>query len=70
VAPPQAAKLFSSPGPVFELEARSVDPWRASRRSRGRRLSGAGDVVHNSFSYHLTPAGSMIETAAHALGAR
>jgi phenylacetate-CoA ligase len=24
--------------------------------------------VHNTFSYHFTPAGSMMETAAHALG--
>jgi len=28
----------------------------------------AGDLVHNSFGYHLTPAGSMMETAAHAIG--
>jgi phenylacetate-CoA ligase len=67
IAAPQAAKLFSSPGPVFELEPRTVDPWRASRALRAAGF-GAGDVVHNSFSYHLTPAGSMIETAAHALG--
>ena len=67
IAAPQAAKLFSSPGPVFELEPRTVDPWRASRALRAAGFR-AGDVVHNSFSYHLTPAGSMIETAAHALG--
>jgi phenylacetate-CoA ligase len=67
IAPPQAAKLFSSPGPVFELEPRSVDPWRASRALRAAGFK-AGDVVHNSFSYHLTPAGTMIETGAHALG--
>ncbi len=66
VAPPQAARLFSSPGPVFELEPRTADPWRASRALRAAGFR-AGDVVHNSFSYHLTPAGSMIETAAHAL---
>ena len=67
IAAPQAAKLFSSPGPVFELEPRTVDPWRGSRALRAAGFR-AGDVVHNSFSYHLTPAGSMIETAAHALG--
>ena len=67
IAPAQAAKLFSSPGPVFELEPRSVDPWRASRAMRAAGFR-SGDVVHNSFSYHLTPAGSMIETGAHALG--
>jgi phenylacetate-CoA ligase len=67
IAAPQAAKLFSSPGPVFELEPRTVDPWRGARALRAAGFR-AGDVVHNSFSYHLTPAGSMIETAAHALG--
>ena len=67
VAAPQAAKLYSSPGPVFELEPRSVDPWRAARAMRAAGFR-AGDVVHNSFSYHLTPAGSMVETGAHALG--
>jgi len=67
VAAPQAAKLYSSPGPVFELEPRSVDPWRAARAMRAAGFH-AGDVVHNSFSYHLTPAGSMVETGAHALG--
>jgi phenylacetate-CoA ligase len=67
VPAPQAAKLFSSPGPVFELEPRSTDPWRAARALRAAGFR-AGDVVHNSFSYHLTPAGSMIETGAHALG--
>jgi len=67
VAAPQAAKLYSSPGPVFELEPRTADPWRASRALRAAGFR-SGDVVHNSFSYHLTPAGSMVETAAHALG--
>ncbi|HVP59036.1 MAG TPA: AMP-binding protein [Myxococcaceae bacterium] len=67
VAAPQAAKLYSSPGPVFELEPRSADPWRAARAMRAAGFH-AGDVVHNSFSYHLTPAGSMVETGAHALG--
>jgi phenylacetate-CoA ligase len=67
IAAPQAAKLFSSPGPVFELESRSADPWRAARALRAAGFR-AGDVVHNSFSYHLTPAGTMVETGAHALG--
>ena len=68
IAAPQAAKLFSSPGPVFELEPRTVDPWRAARALRAAGFR-SGDVVHNSFSYHLTPAGSMAEGGARALGA-
>jgi phenylacetate-CoA ligase len=61
------ARLFTSPGAIHEPEGRRVDYWRI-----GRALHAAGfrrgDVVHVSFSYHLTPAGSMLETAAHALG--
>ncbi len=63
----EVARLFASPGGVFEPEGRRPDYWRI-----GRALSAAGvvrgDVVHVGFSYHLTPAGSMVETAAHALG--
>ncbi len=67
VAAPQAARLFASPGGVYELEPRRLDPWRAARALRAAGFH-AGDVVHNSFSYHLTPAASMVETGAHALG--
>ncbi len=67
VAAPQAARLFASPGGLYELEPRRLDPWRAARALRAAGFH-AGDVVHNSFSYHLTPAASMVETAAHALG--
>src|SRR5262249_10125589 len=63
----QAGRLFASPGGVFELEARRVDPWRAARALHAAGMR-SGDVVHVSFSYHLTPAASMVETGAHALG--
>jgi phenylacetate-CoA ligase len=61
------ARLFASPGAIFEPEGRRADYWRVARAlfAAGVRV---GDVVHVSFSYHLTPAGSMVETAAHALG--
>jgi phenylacetate-CoA ligase len=61
------ARIFASPGPVYEPEARRHDYWRAARAlfAAGFRK---GDIVHNSFSYHLTPAGSFFETGAHALG--
>jgi len=60
-------KLFQSPGPIYEPEGAGTDPWRLARAlfAAGFR---AGDVVHNSFSYHLTPAGSMLEGGALALG--
>ncbi|MEX8493445.1 phenylacetate--CoA ligase family protein [Sphaerotilus sp.] len=62
-----ARRVFQSPGPIYEPEGVGSDYWRMSRAifAAGFR---AGDLIHNSFSYHLTPAGSMMETGAHALG--
>jgi phenylacetate-CoA ligase len=60
-------RIFVSPGPIYEPEARRPDYWRFARAlfAAGFR---AGDLVHNTFSYHLTPAGSMVESGAEALG--
>ena len=60
-------RVFASPGPIYEPEGARADYWRMARAlfAAGFR---AGDLVHNTFSYHFTPAGSMMETAAHALG--
>jgi phenylacetate-CoA ligase len=60
-------RVFVSPGPIYEPEARRPDFWRFARAlfAAGFR---AGDLVHNSFSYHLTPAGAMVESAADLLG--
>ena len=62
-----ARRVFQSPGPIYEPEGHAADYWRFGRAlfAAGFR---AGDLVHNSFSYHLTPAGSMLETGAHAIG--
>lgn len=67
VAPGELARIFASPGPIFDPEARRMDYWRFARAlfATGFR---AGDVLHNCFSYHFTPAGSMFESGAHALG--
>src|SRR5438094_152638 len=67
VRPGTATRLFASPGPVYEPEGRRPDYWRLARAlfAAGFR---ARDLVHNCFSYHFTPAGSMLETGAHALG--
>jgi phenylacetate-CoA ligase len=61
------AKLFLSPGPIYEPEGRGANWWRTAR---GLFAGGfrAGDVVANSFAYHFTPAGSMLESGALALG--
>jgi phenylacetate-CoA ligase len=63
----EAARIFASPGPIYEPESRRPDHWRLARSlfAAGFR---AGDLIHNTFSYHFTPAGSMLETGAHALG--
>ncbi len=62
-----ARRVFQSPGPIYEPEGLAPDYWRVARAlfATGFR---AGHLVHNSFSYHLTPAGSMMETGLHALG--
>ncbi|MGB1010090.1 MAG: phenylacetate--CoA ligase family protein [Thiolinea sp.] len=60
--------IFSSPGPIYEPGSiRRPDFWRLARALHCAGFR-AGDVVHNTFSYHLTPAGMMLESGAHALG--
>ncbi|MBX3621758.1 MAG: AMP-binding protein [Rhizobacter sp.] len=62
-----ALRVFQSPGPIYEPEGAARDYWRMARALFAAGLR-AGDLVHNSFSYHLTPAGSMMESGAHAIG--
>lgn len=63
----QLHRIFQSPGPTYDAEGAVPDYWRLARAffAAGFR---AGDIVHNAFAYHFTPAGVMVETAAHALG--
>ncbi len=65
--PGSFARLFTSPGPIFEPEGRQADPWRGARA-----LFAAGfrpdDIVLNTFSYHLTPGGFIFDASARALG--
>ena len=60
-------KLFISPGPIYEPEGGGTDWWRTAR---GLYAGGfrAGDLVVNTFAYHFTPAGSMLESGARAVG--
>ncbi|CAM5356812.1 AMP-binding protein [Thauera mechernichensis] len=60
-------RVFASPGPLYEPEGARPDYYRLARALHAAGFR-AGDLVHNTFSYHFTPAGSMMETAAHALG--
>lgn len=61
------AKVFASPGPIYEPEGRERDWWRTARAlwAAGFR---AGDLVVNTFAYHFTPAASMVEAGAAAIG--
>ena len=60
-------RLFTSPGPIFEPEAARPDPWGAGRAcfAAGFRC---GDVALNTFSYHMTPGGFIMDSGARAAG--
>ncbi len=61
------ARIFMSPGPIYDPEGRGPDFWRTARTLHAAGFRPA-DVVLNCFSYHLTPAGSMLETGLQHLG--
>jgi len=60
-------RVFASPGPIYEPEGRAPDYWRMARAMFAAGFR-SGELIHNCFSYHFVPAGSMMETGAHALG--
>ncbi len=62
-----ASRVFASPGPLYEPESKRADYWRFARALYAAGFR-ANQLVYNCFSYHFSPAGSMMETAAHALG--
>jgi phenylacetate-CoA ligase len=61
------ARIYASPGPIYDPEGARTDYWRFARALYAAGFR-AGEIVHNSFSYHLTPAGMMVEGGARALG--
>ncbi|MDD0811715.1 AMP-binding protein [Curvibacter sp. RS43] len=63
----QLPRVFASPGTLYEPEGVGRDHWRLARSIYAAGFR-AGELIHNSFSYHFVPAGSMMETGAHALG--
>lgn len=60
-------RVFASPGTIYEPEGARKDYWRMARAMFAAGFR-PGELIHNSFSYHFVPAGSMMETGAHALG--
>jgi len=63
----EALRVFASPGPIYEPESARSDYWRFARALYAAGFR-PGELAYNCFSYHFTPAGSMMETAAHAVG--
>jgi phenylacetate-CoA ligase len=60
-------RIMMSPGPIFEPEGRGEDWWRSARALHAAGVR-KGDIVHNTFSYHLTPGGWLLDAGARALG--
>lgn len=62
-----AKRIFSSPGPIYELQGKETDHWRMARvlYAAGFRH---GDLIHNCFSYHFTPGAFIFEGGARKLG--
>ena len=67
VGPNATRRLFASPGPIYEFETPRADFWRGARALHAAGFR-AGEVVHNSFPYHLTPGGWMLDSGLRALG--
>ncbi len=63
----QMPRVFASPGPIYEPEGTRRDYWRMARAMYAAGFR-AGELIHNCFSYHFVPAGSMMESGAHAMG--
>jgi phenylacetate-CoA ligase len=66
-APAKVRRLLMSPGPIFEPEGQGAD-WYGSARALFAAGFREGDIVHNSFAYHLTPGGFILDSGCHALG--
>ncbi len=64
---PQMPRVYSSPGPIYEPEGTQRDYWRSGRAMYAAGFR-AGDLVHNAFSYHMTPGAFIMESGAHAVG--
>ena len=60
-------RVFRSPGPINDPQGDHGDFWKMASAVRAAGL-GADDVVLNTFSYHLTPGGLMLDGGLRAAG--
>ena len=64
---PGMSRIFASPGPIYEPEGATANYWRSARAMYAAGFR-AGDLVHNAFSYHMTPGAFILEAGALAVG--
>ncbi|MCC2673360.1 MAG: phenylacetate-coenzyme ligase (Phenylacetyl-CoA ligase)-like protein [Ramlibacter sp.] len=64
---PAMPRIYASPGPIYEPEGSTRDYWRVGRAMFAAGFR-SGDLVHNAFSYHMTPGAFIMESGAHAVG--
>lgn len=64
---PAMPRIFASPGPIYEPDGSTRDYWRIGRAMFAAGFR-SGDLVHNAFSYHMTPGAFLMESGAHAVG--
>lgn len=62
-------RIFFSPGPLYDPQAEEEDVIRAAAQAFGAAGFEAGDIVLNTFSYHLVPAGLLLDEALQRIGA-
>ena len=62
-----ARRVYQSPGPIYEPEGHAADYWRVARAMTAAGFE-SGELVHNCFSYHLTPGAWIMDSGAQALG--
>ncbi len=63
----KAKRVFASPGPIYEIQGKDIDPWRMARVLYAAGFRN-GDLIHNCFSYHFTPGAFIFEGGARKLG--
>jgi phenylacetate-CoA ligase len=66
-APGHLKRILMSPGPIFDPEGYDADWWGTARALHAAGFR-KGEIVLNTFAYHFTPGGHIMESGANALG--